>query len=108
MGTWLSSSIDRDFYCDFANETFQPIEDLINLPSLPDLKCGNDTFGNLAFLDTEGLDYQTELGQNYDIVTILPHALAAENVFLVVRDRLNSAEGMFSIIDKKYRSLILF
>ena len=48
--------------------------------------------GNLAFFDTEGLDYQTELGQNYDIVTVLPHTLIAENVFLVVRDRLNPNE----------------
>ena len=48
--------------------------------------------GNLAFFDTEGLDYQTELGDNYDIVTVLPHTLIAENVFLVVRDRLNPNE----------------
>ena len=60
--------------------------------------CMNAT-GNLAFFDTEGLDYQTELGDNYDIVTVLPHTLIAENVFLVVRDRLNPNEGMvFDIV----------
>ena len=95
LGTWLSSSIDQVEYCQFANKTFQPFDDLDNLPSLPDFQITNGTYGNLAFLDTEGLDYQTELGQNYDIVSILPHALASENVFLVVRDRLNPAEGMF-------------
>ena len=41
----------------------------------------------------EGLDYQTELGDNYDMITVLPHTLIAENVFLVVRDRLNPNEG---------------
>ena len=43
-------------------------------------------------MDTEGMDYQTELGKNYDIVTILPHTIIAENVFLVVGDRLNPRE----------------
>ena len=94
MGTWISSSIEEVDYCQFANQTFQPFDDLHNLPPLTDFKYYNDTIENLVFLDTEGLDYQTELGQNYDIVSILPHALAAENVFLVVRDRLNPAEVM--------------
>ena len=53
--------------------------------------CYNST-DNVAFFDTEGLDYQTELDENYDIVTVLPHTLIAENVFLIVRDRLNPAE----------------
>lgn len=95
LGTWLSSSLDQVKYCEFGNETFQPVEEIDNLPSLPDIQIQNETSGNLAFLDTEGLDYQTELGENYDIVTILPHTLASENVFLVVRDRLNPAEGKF-------------
>ena len=94
MGTWISSSIEEVDYCQFANQTFQPFDDLHNLPPLPDFEYYNDTIENLVFLDTEGLDYQTELGQNYDIVSILPHALVAENVFLVVRDRLNPAEVM--------------
>ena len=51
--------------------------------------------GYLTFFDTEGLDYQTELGENYDIVTVLPHTLIAQNVFLVVRDRLNPNEARF-------------
>ena len=49
--------------------------------------------GHFCFFDTEGLDYQTELGDNYDMITVLPHTLIAENVFLVVRDRLNPNEG---------------
>ena len=52
-----------------------------------------------CFLDTEGLDYQTELGDNYDIVTLLPHTIIAENVFHVVRDRVNPHEVM-ELIDK--------
>ena len=104
LGTWLSSSIEQVDYCRFANKTFQPFEDLHNLSTLPDLKYCYDTFGNLVFLDTEGLDYQTELGRNYDIVSILPHALAAENVFLVVRDRLNPAEGRLEITDYIFQS----
>ena len=100
MGTWLSSSINQLDYCHFANETFQPIEDLPHLPKLPQFDYCNDTSGNLAFLDTEGLDYQTEFGDNYDIVSVLPHTIASENVFLVVSDRLNPAEGKFLIILK--------
>ena len=50
-------------------------------------------------MDTEGMDYHTELGDNYDVVTILPHTMIAENVFLVVRDRLNPKE-ISELIDK--------
>ena len=93
LGTWLSSPLQEDDYCKFAMETFEPVNQIENLPALPDLQfCLNST-GNLAFFDTEGLDYQTELGDNYDMVTVLPHTLIAENVFLVVRDRLNPNEG---------------
>ena len=45
-------------------------------------------------MDTEGLNYQTKLGVNYDIVTITPNTLIAENVFLVVNDRLKPKEVM--------------
>ena len=58
-----------------------------------------DNKTNLGFMDTEGMDFQTELGENYDVVTILPHTLIAENVFLVVRDRLNPHE-VSELIDK--------
>ena len=92
LGTWLSSTLNEKDYCSFAEETFQPLED-INLPLLPDFESCNATTSNLAFLDTEGLDHQTELGDSYDVVTILPHALASENVILVVRDRLNPVDG---------------
>ena len=94
LGTWLSSSISDNLYCAFAETQFQPIEEIEFIPPLPDMTfCKNGT-SHLAFFDTEGLDYQTELGKNYDIVTVLPHTLIAENVFLVVSDRLNPNEGM--------------
>ena len=92
LGTWLSSSISQNEYCDFAENQFQPIDEIDNISPLLDLSFCLNMTGNLAFFDTEGLDYQTELGDNYDIVTVLPHTLIAENVFLVVRDRLNPNE----------------
>ena len=39
------------------------------------------------------------MGDNYDVVTILPHATVSENVILVVRDRLNANE-VKEVIDK--------
>ena len=91
LGTWLSSSVSTDEYCAFAENQFQPVLETETIPTFPAMLCHNMT-GHLAFFDTEGLDYQTELGENYDIVTVLPHTLIAENVFLVVRDRLNPNE----------------
>ena len=79
LGTWLSSSVQENDYCAFAKEMFEPIVEISNLPLLPDMTfCMNST-GNLAFFDTEGLDYQTELGENYDMVTVLPHTLLARD-----------------------------
>ena len=92
LGTWLSSSVPSNGYCSFAEAQFQPILDIESIPPLPDMTFCHNMTGNHAFFDTEGLDYQTELGENYDIVTVLPHTLIAENVFLVVRDRLNPNE----------------
>ena len=87
----------------FFETTFQPLEEISSIPQLPDMSfCLNST-GYFAFFDTEGLDYQTELGEHYDIVTVLPHTLIAENVFLVVRDRLNPNEGS---VDQLFNSLI--
>lgn len=94
LGTWLSSTVSENDYCQFAQQTFNPLDDLTEIPPLPNMTFCSNSNGNLAFFDTEGLDYQTELGENYDIVTVLPHTLIAENVFLVVRDRLNPNEGM--------------
>ena len=92
LGTWLSNSISEYSYCGFAESQFDPIEEIQFIPPLPDMTfCKNGT-SNLAFFDTEGLDYQTELGNNYDIITVLPHTLIAENVFLVVNNRLNPNE----------------
>ena len=70
-----------------------------NIPDLGSLESYYQNLSNVGFMDTEGMDYQTEFGENYDIVTILPHALIAENVFLVVRDRLNPKE-VSELIDK--------
>ena len=92
LGTWLSSSISTDGYCSFAEAQFQPVLEIESIPPLPDMTFCRNMPGRLTFFDTEGLDYQTELGDNYDIVTVLPHTLIAENVFLVVRDRLNPNE----------------
>ena len=92
LGTWLSSSVKTDEYCIFAEDQFQPILEIEAIPPLPDMTFCHNMNGHFAFFDTEGLDYQTELGDNYDIVTVLPHTLIAENVFLVVRDRLNPNE----------------
>ena len=92
LGTWLSSSVPSDGYCFFAEAEFQPILEIESIPQLPDMTFCHNMTGHLAFFDTEGLDFQTELGENYDIVTVLPHTLIAENVFLVVRDRLNPME----------------
>ena len=100
LGTWLSSSLVDGQYCKFADNQFQP-EDLLpeNIPVLETLDAYYTNKTNLVFMDTEGLDYQTEFGDNYDVVTILPHTLIAENVFLVVRDRVNPAE-VIELIDK--------
>ena len=92
----LFSSIDRENFCSFANDFLKPIDET-DLPTTPELT--NCSVGHFTFLDTEGLDHQTELGQNYDIVTILPHATLSENVVLVLRDRLNANE-VKEIIDK--------
>ena len=85
--------------------TFQPLNEILNLPALPERNLSLISHSNLVFFDTEGLDYQTELGANYDIVTVLPHTLVAENVFLVVRDRLIANEGnviIFKYNEKTY------
>lgn len=71
-------------------------EDIDPLDKLTDFYA-NQT--NIAFMDTEGMGYQTEYGQNYDTVTILPHTIIAENVFLVVVDRLNP-EDVRSMIQR--------
>ena len=100
LGTWLSSSVTDGTYSQFADNQFQPVDDMPeNIPSLVSLNDFYDNDTNLVFMDTEGLDYQTEYGDNYDVVTILPHTLIAENVFLLVRDRVNPAE-VIELIDK--------
>ena len=98
LGTWLSSSLEDQYFAHFASETFVPVEDMpTNIPILKEILPRNNS--NLVYMDTEGLDYQTEFGVNYDVVTILPHALISENVFLVVRDRINPVE-IIEVIEK--------
>ena len=100
LGTWLSSGVTESGHCLFAQDQFQPLEEINTIPALPNMTFCENTIGNLAFFDTEGLDYQTELGDNYDLVTVLPHTLIAENVFLVVKDRLHPNEGTVKLIEK--------
>ena len=87
-------------YCVFAEDQFKPVIDIETIPPLPDINYCFNSSEHLAFIDTEGLDYQTELGDNYDLVTVLPHTLIAENVFLVVKDRLHPNEGTVKLIEK--------
>ena len=96
--SWNSfSSIDDEDFSSFASENFQPIEEIPNITPLCDMNSNDDTF--FTFVDSEGLDYQTEYGVNYDVVSILPNLIMAENVFLVVTDRLNPEE-VRNTIDK--------
>ena len=100
------SSLDEVFYSQFADSRFEPIDDL-DLPPLENLGNVYNNYTSLTFLDTEGLDYQTEFGDNYDTVTVLPHTLISENVFLLVRDRVNPVEVM-DLIEKLASGKVLF
>ena len=58
LGTWLSSSVQENYHCEFAYDTFNPDFDIENLTPLPDMKfCLNST-GHIAFFDTEGSELQ--------------------------------------------------
>merc|ERR1712227_1162841 len=92
LGTWVSSSVVDGNYSQFADDNFQPFDDMPdNIEQLEMLTDFYINRTNLAFMDTEGVGYQTEYGQNYDTVTILPHTIIAENVFFVISNRLNPA-----------------
>jgi len=80
IGTWISSSISYPEYRMLAAEKFGPNPELLLNYSQP--------YDNFLFMDSEGLGFQTEYGKNYDVVTLLPNMLIAENVFLVVNGRL--------------------
>ena len=96
----MSNAIVDGNFAAFVDVEFSPLEDMpSNIPLLNNLSNYYENETNLAFLDTEGLDYQTELGDNYDVVTLLPHTVIAENVFLIVRDRVNPAE-VIEVIEK--------
>ena len=100
LGTWLSSSEPGAFYAAFSDKEFKPDESLPeNIPLLQNLQKFYESGYNLVWFDTEGMDYQTELGNNFDIITVLPHALMSENVFFMVRDRVNPAE-IIEFIDR--------
>ena len=93
-GTWISSPINLNSFVHSAKS---------NLGLTFDQHDISTESKNVLFLDTEGLDYQTEVGPNYDVVTILPHTIIAENVFLVVSDRLRPAE-VLQLVDKLVRA----
>ena len=79
LGTWISTPIKRSEYQNRSK--MNGLEAQITKETLP-------MEDNFVFMDTEGMGYQSEYGKNYDVVTVLPNMLIAENVFLVVRERL--------------------
>ena len=91
------STIDDASFGHFAEKNFQPIDNIPNIPQLQPINSTNTSY--FTFLDSEGLDYQTQQGENYDIVSSLPHVIIAENVFLVVRDRLNPQEIIGKVLN---------
>ena len=84
-GTWISSPVELRNFVRSAQSNFDSSFNTL----LHDVDTEQK---NVVFLDTEGLGYQTEVGPNYDVVTILPHTLIAENVFLAVSDKVKPAE----------------
>ena len=70
----MSSQLVEDYYAEFVDEVFFPVEEMSHLSNLSSLESFTNK-SNLAFIDTEGLDYQTSYGPNYDVVTILPHLI---------------------------------
>ena len=92
IGTWISTSI---FYHEYSKLAVQKFG---SNPELSDEILNQyQPFDNFLFMDSEGLGYQTEYGKNYDVVTLLPNMLIAENVFLVVYGRLrpNDVKNLF-------------
>ena len=91
IGTWITKSIPlrklsifEDYESSGASDDI-PVDLTINYDT-------TDSDTNVVLIDTEGINYQTESGENYDIVMITPSVLIAENVFLVVNDRLKPSE----------------
>ena len=72
---------------DYAKSAYQNYGDYINMEGIQPSETDN-----IIIMDTEGLGYRTNQGENYDIVTITPNTLIAENIFLVVNDRLKPKE----------------
>ena len=93
--TWLSSSVSTNGYCSFAEEQFQPFQEIQSIPPLPDMTFCHNMAGYFEFLDT-AIQYeeqsQTGMSANYDFISTFPHTLISENVILVVSDRLNPSE----------------
>ena len=91
IGTWISSSI---FYHEYSKLAVQKFG---QNPALSDSENYSQPLDNFLFMDSEGLGFQTEYGKNYDVVTLLPNMLIAENVFLVVNGRLrpNDVKTLF-------------
>ena len=83
LGTWMTSIP----FNDYAKSAYQNYGDYINMEGIEPSETDN-----IIIMDTEGLGYRTNQGENYDIVTITPNTLIAENIFLVVNDRLKPKE----------------
>ena len=87
IGTWLSESIKTKKYIQTAQKIFGHLYD----EPLTTTYQAEET-NNIVIMDTEGLNHQTEYGDSYDVVTITPNTLIAENIFLVVVNRANPKE----------------
>ena len=107
-GTWISTAISTEFWANFADTEIYPygiltsddVKDALFVPNTIIGPLSANLSGMYNYIDTEGLGMHTEFGNNYDIVTILPHILMAENVFLVVSERLlaGSVDHLISTI----------
>ena len=88
LGTWISTSITRSQYNNRARNNFKINESVDQFSNVHEAQHSAPLEDNFIFMDTEGLGYQSEYGKNYDVVTVLPNMLIAENVFVVVSGRL--------------------
>ena len=97
IGTWVSQSIKVKHFIELSERNFDQYYSAFASPKDQDIEERN-----LLVMDTEGLNHQTELGDSYDVVTITPNTLIAENVFLIVLNRAKPREIMelISVIAK--------
>ena len=86
LGTWISTSMTTEYLAKFSDNEFYPFGQVEELAEIPPIFPTLNDSAMYNFLDTEGLGHQTEFGDNYDMVTILPHI--SQNVFLVMSERI--------------------